>query len=163
MSTHTLSRLLVLSLTACLLLSSTLFGQTAKPQTPTSSKRYNRLVIRNAMIIDGNGTPMSGPKDIVIENNLITEIVGLDPVAVKAGTARRPATGDAEIDATGKYVLPGLINLHGHTQDERGGTPQSVDYCLKMWLACGITTVRDVGATKKTLEWRDKSAKNEIA
>jgi cytosine/adenosine deaminase-related metal-dependent hydrolase len=98
-----------------------------------------------------------------VENQVITEIAALDPVAVKAGTAKRPAAGEAEIDATGKYVLPGLINLHGHTQDERGGTPQSVDYCLKMWLACGITTVRDVGATKKTLEWRDKSAKNEIA
>ncbi len=163
MSTHTPIRLLVISLIAGLLLSLTPLAQTSKPQTPTSSKRYNRLVIRNAMIIDGNGTPMSGPKDIVIENNVITEIVGLDPVAVKAGTAKRPAAGDAEIDATGKYVLPGLINLHGHTQDERGGTPQSVDYCLKMWLACGITTVRDVGATKKTLEWRDKSARNEIA
>ncbi len=156
-------RLLVVLLIAYFLLSSTPRAQTAKPPTPTSGKRPNRLVIRNAMIIDGNGTPASGPKDIVITNNLITEIVALDPVAVKAGTAKRPAAGDAEIDATGKYVLPGLINLHGHTQDERGGTPQSVDYCLKMWLACGITTVRDVGATKKTLEWRDKSAQNAIA
>jgi hypothetical protein len=164
MSIHpSIVRLFVVSLFAGLLISSTPLAQTAKPQAPANGKRYNRLVIRNGLIIDGNGTPASGPKDIVVENGLITEIVALDPVAVKAGTARRPAAGDAEIDATGKYVLPGLINLHGHTQDERGGTPQSVDYCLKMWLACGITTVRDVGATKKTLEWRDKSARNEIA
>lgn len=128
-----------------------------------SAKRYNRLVIRNAMVIDGNGKPASGLYDIVIENDLITQIASLDPVAVKEGTAKRPEKGEVEIDATGKYVMPGLINLHGHTQDERGGIPQPVEYNLKMWLACGITTVRDVGATPKTLAWRDQSAKNELA
>jgi cytosine/adenosine deaminase-related metal-dependent hydrolase len=132
-------------------------------QTPGSGKRYARLVIRNAVIVDGNGTPASGPKDIVIEGNTIAEIVPLDPVALREGRAKRPA-GDVEIDATGKYVLPGLINAHGHVQDERGGVPMPVDYCLKLWLACGITTVRDVGSnTKKTLELRQKGLNGEVA
>jgi hypothetical protein len=141
----------------------TSFGAQAPKQSVTSGQRYPRLVIRNAMIVDGNGTPASGPKDIVIERNTITEVVPLDPVALREGRARRPA-GDVEIDATGKYVLPGLINAHGHVQDDRGGIPQPVDYCLKLWLACGITTVRDVGSdTAKTLALRERSAKGEIA
>ncbi len=132
------------------------------PQSVTSGKRYGRLVIRNAVVVDGNGTPASGPKDIVIEGNRIVEIVPVDPVALKEGRAKPPA-GDVEIDATGKYVLPGLINLHGHVQDERGGQPQPVDYCLKLWLASGITTVRDVGSDlKKTLPLREKSQKGEV-
>ncbi len=135
---------------------STLFAQI------TSGKRYSRLVIRNAMIVDGSGRPAAGPYDIVVENDLISQIVGIDPVAAKDGTAKRPAKGEVEIDASGKYVLPGLINLHGHTQDERGGVPQPVEYCMKMWLACGITTVRDVSASAKTLKWREQSEKNEI-
>ncbi len=136
-------------------------AQTGLP-APTNGQRASRLVIRNAIVVDGNGTPASGPKDIVIENNRIAEIVALDPVAVKDGRARRPQ-GEREIDATGKYVLPGLINLHGHVQDERGGIPMPVDYCLKLWLASGITTVRDVGSDpKKTLDLRDKSAKGEV-
>lgn len=135
---------------------STLFAQI------TSGKRYSRLVIRNAMIVDGSGRPAAGPYDIVVENDLISQIVGIDPVAAKDGTAKRPAKGDVEIDASGKYVLPGLINLHGHTQDERGGVAQPVEYCMKMWLACGITTVRDVSASAKTLRWREQSEKNEI-
>lgn len=142
--------------------SSSVQAQTLNSQI-TSGKRYNRVVIRNALVIDGNGTPASGPKDVVIVGDTISEIVGIDPVAVKEGTAKRPAKGDVEIDAGGKYVMPGLINLHGHTQDERGSVPQPVEYCLKLWLASGITTVRDVGASKKTLDWREKSARNEIA
>src|SRR5207249_5184172 len=106
----------------------------------TSGRRYPRLVIRGAMVVDGSGTPASGPKDIVIENNTIADVVSID----SAGT-RRP-TGDIEIDATGKYVLPGLISAHGHIQDERGGVPQPVEYQLKLWLASGITTVRDLGS-----------------
>ncbi|MGH7560463.1 MAG: amidohydrolase family protein [Gemmatimonadales bacterium] len=120
--------------------------------------RPARLAIRNALIVEGNGTPASGPFDILIEGNTIAQIVALDPVAVREGRARRPAA-DAEIDATGKYVLPGLINLHGHVQEERGGQPQPLQYELKLWLASGITTVRDVGSrTRRTLELREQSA-----
>jgi imidazolonepropionase-like amidohydrolase len=128
-----------------------------------SGHRYPRLIVRNAIIIEGNGTPASGPKDIVIENGRITSIVALDPVAVGRGTAQRPQ-GDVEIDAAGKYVMPGLINAHAHVQEERGGIPQPLDYELKMWLACGITTVRDVGSnTPKTLQLRQQSAAGEVA
>jgi imidazolonepropionase-like amidohydrolase len=128
-----------------------------------SGHRYPRLIIRNAIIIEGNGTPASGPKDIVIENGRIANIVALDPVAVGRRTASRPQ-GDMEIDAAGKYVMPGLINAHAHVQEERGGIPQPLDYELKMWLACGITTVRDVGSdTPKTLRLRQQSAAGEVA
>jgi hypothetical protein len=142
-----------------LLLAASLLAQNAV----VSGRRYPRLIIRNATIIEGNGTPASGPKDIVIEKNLITDIVALDPVAVSRGDARRPG-GGVEIDATGKYVMPGLINAHGHVQDERGGIPQPLDYELKLWLACGITAVRDVGSdTQKTVQLRDRSAAGEVA
>src|SRR5690349_7065842 len=83
------------------------FAHTSK-QSPVSGKRSPRLVIRNAMVVDGNGTPASGPKDIVIAGDHTAEVVPLDPVALRDGRARRPV-GDVEIDATGKYVLPGLI------------------------------------------------------
>jgi hypothetical protein len=49
---------------------------------PTHGKRVRRLLIHNAIVVDGNGTPASGPKDIVIENNVIADVIPLDPVSM---------------------------------------------------------------------------------
>jgi imidazolonepropionase-like amidohydrolase len=149
-------------LLASLVVSSFLSAQTPKTNV-VSGRRYPRIVVRGAIVVDGSGTPAAGPKDIVIENNTITDVVPLDGVALSRGEARRPA-GDIEIDATGKYVLPGLIDVHAHVQDERGGIPQPQEYESKIWLACGITTVRDVGSdSRKTIELRRRSAAGEVA
>ena len=133
-------------------------------QSPTAGKRAESLAIRNAMIVDGAGTPAVGPADIIVRGNRIAEIVYLDPVSVANGRASRvPAA--TEIDAAGKYVLPGLINAHAHVQDSRGGIPQPLDYELKIWLACGITSVREVGAdnTQSIIDLRGKSERGEVA
>jgi imidazolonepropionase-like amidohydrolase len=130
----------------------------------THGQRPARLVIRNARMIDGNGTPARGPVDIVITGNTITDIVTLDPVALNRGGSRRPA-GDVQIDATGKFVLPGLINAHAHLQSNRSGQSMGgYEYNLKLWLASGITTVREVGPESDAgiIELRDKSARGEI-
>jgi cytosine/adenosine deaminase-related metal-dependent hydrolase len=137
----------------------------AAPQTnsPTSGRRVRRLLIHNATVVDGNGTPASGPKDILIENNTIAEVIPLDPVSLNRG-GRGAVQADAVIDATGKYVLPGLINAHAHLQEERGGKPQPIEYELNIWLACGITTIRDVGSdTRRAIELRRQSAEGELA
>src|SRR5215467_11674623 len=89
----TMHRLIVL-----LALAAVAFAQPA----PTSGKRVRRLLIHNAMVVDGNGTPASGPKDIVIENNLITDVIPLDPVSLSRG-GRGGAQADAVIDAGGRY------------------------------------------------------------
>jgi hypothetical protein len=145
------------------LLISLVFACCAMAQAPVNGKRVRRLLIHNAIVVDGNGTPASGPKDIVIENNLIADVIPLDPVAAARGS-RGATQADAVIDAAGKYVLPGLINAHAHLQEERGGKPQPLEYELDIWLACGITAIRDVGSdTKRALEIRKQSAEGELA
>ena len=145
--------------TLLVLVSALAFACSAMAQAPASGKRVRRLLIHNAIVIDGNGTPASGPKDIVIENNAIADVIPLDAVAAARGS-RAVTQADAIIDATGKYVLPGLINAHAHLQEERGGKPQPLEYELNIWLACGITAIRDVGSdTKRALCLRISSAR----
>lgn len=136
----------------------------AQTRNVEHGRRPGRLAIRNALVVQGNGTPAEGPYDIVVEGNRIVDLVALDPVAVKAGVARRPRA-DAEIDATGKYVLPGLINSHAHLQDERGGHPQPYEYQFKLWLANGVTTIRDVssaGDAREFVRLKQQSADGQI-
>ncbi|HSA57349.1 MAG TPA: amidohydrolase family protein [Gemmatimonadaceae bacterium] len=96
---------------------------------------YNRLVIRGAMVIPGHGGPPAGPYDIVIQGNTITQMIPFDPVTAerRGGTAR--PTGDRVIDATGKYVLPGMIDLHTHIRT----APQENEYAWYLRLAHGVT------------------------
>ena len=61
-------------------------------------------------------------------------------------------------------IRDSLIDAHAHLQEERGGKPQPIEYELDIWLACGITTIRDVGSDmKRALELRRLSAAGQIA
>jgi imidazolonepropionase-like amidohydrolase len=146
------------------LVTATALPLSAQTRGVTHGVRPARLVIRNAIIVDGNGTPARGPVDIVIDGNTISAVVPLDPVALGRGESRRPA-GDIQIDATGKYVLPGLIDAHAHLQSNRSGhSLGGYEYNLKLWLANGITSVREVGSESDTgiVAVRERSAKGEI-
>src|SRR5205085_2266214 len=124
---------------------------------------FQRLIIRGATLIDGTGAPPVGPVDIVIEGNRIKEIrsVGYPKMAIRA--EGRPKDATKEIDATGMYVLPGFIDMHGHIGGREQGTP--AEYVFKLWMAHGVTTVREPGCGNG-VDWclheRDRSAKNEI-
>lgn len=137
----------------------------AQTQGVQHGVRPARLVIRNATVVDGNGTPARGPMDVVIEGNTIAALVPLDPVALQRGGDSRRPQGDVQIDATGKVVLPGLINAHAHLQSNRSGRSLGgYDYVLKLWLANGITSVREVGPESDTgiVRLRDESARGAI-
>lgn len=119
---------------------------------PRHGVRPQRMIIRQATVVEGNGTPAAGPLDIAIENGVIAAVGRV-----------QSQPGDVEIDARGKYVIPGLVNMHGHLHNERGGVPMDYNYVLKLWLACGITTVRDVGSPlTQALNVRAKSEAGEI-
>jgi imidazolonepropionase-like amidohydrolase len=105
---------------------------------------------------------MQGPVDIVIQGNRIRQIRGAGTPGV---TRQRtpPADADHVIDAQGMYVLPGFVDLHGHQGGSQQGTP--AEYVYKLWLAHGVTTVRDPGSGNGvdwTLRQQQRSARNEI-
>lgn len=126
---------------------------------------YDRLVIRSATLIDGAGAPPAGPVDIVVEGGRISQIVSVGSPGLPIAADRRPAAGGREINADGKYVLPGFVSLHAHIHDETTGQGVSPDYIFRLWLSHGITTIRDLGnqgGAAWTADLARRSARNEI-
>jgi hypothetical protein len=126
---------------------------------------YNRLVIRNVMVIPGHGGPPTGPHDILIEGNVITEMRSFDPVAAErarqAGTPLDRLTGDRVIEGDGMYVMPGMFDLHYHLRTE----PIPVEYSYYLKLAHGVTTTGPTGGDRGQVYTREQarlSAENEI-
>lgn len=126
----------------------------AAQTTVEHGRRYPRLLVKDVYLIDGNGTPVTGPTHVIVAEDRIERIGGPAP----------KDSFDAVLDGEGRYLIPGMINLHGHLQDERADVPMPFQFQLDLWLACGITTVRDVGSDRvKALELRAKSAAGEVA
>lgn len=126
---------------------------------------WPQLIIRGVTLINGNGAPPTGPVDIVVEGNIIKIIKTVGYPGVEIKDKDRPAlkTGGKELDATGMFLLPGFIDVHGHIGGQAQGTP--AEYVFKLWMAHGVTTIRDPSAGNG-LDWvldhKKKSAANTI-
>lgn len=124
------------------------------PMGSTQGELADRLVIRNAIVVSGRGTPRSnramppeGPIDIVIENGRIVDMIPGDPVnAAGYREGQGQAGGGLEIDATGMYVIPGLVEMHAHLRGNGGELgPRALEYQYLLYMAHGVTTLRDAG------------------
>lgn len=97
------------------------------------SQQYD-LIIRNGRVLDGTGNPWF-PADIGVRNGRIVAVGSL----AGAGATR-------VIDASGKYVTPGFIDIHSHADDgssPRGGfrDPDPQIRSAPNLVSQGITTV----------------------
>ena len=149
-----------------LLLTQTLFAQIDKaPSRTEGDGPYNRLIIRGVTLINSTGAPPIGPMDIVIEKNKIAQIkqVGYPGVPIEPQNRPKLNLGDKEFNCEGMYLMPGFVDMHGHVGGQNQGTP--AEYVFKLWMAHGITTVRDPGSSNG-LEWmldqKKRAERNEI-
>lgn len=97
---------------------------TAKSKQPVA--RY--LVIQNVTLIDGTGKEPMKDATVFIEDGKITNI----------STAAKPVipTEATVIEGTGKFLIPGLWDMHAHYEQVEWGP---------IYLAAGVTTARDCG------------------
>jgi imidazolonepropionase-like amidohydrolase len=85
------------------------------------------LVIQAGQVIDGTGRPPMADAVIMVEGEKIKTIGRLNDIEIPPGAH--------VIDARGKSVIPGLIDMHVHYQD----------WMEPLFLRHGVTTVRDIG------------------
>jgi Amidohydrolase family len=101
------------------------------------------LLLRNATIVGTADGALTPNVDVAIADGAIGAISTTDPAAA-------PGPADAEIvDATGKYLIPGLLDMHAHPLNEKhpaGG--------LELMLANGITGFRQMAGSPQLLTQR---------
>jgi 5-methylthioadenosine/S-adenosylhomocysteine deaminase len=125
----------------------------------------DRIIIKNGCVVtmnDANDVLFDGA--VVLEGDRITDVGSTADVL-----ARQSADGARVIDASGKAVLPGLVDLHYHTALGKGWSDhlplweyletcwypiiRALDYEAAYWAAlasysesikCGVTTVNDM-------------------
>jgi len=111
------------------------------------------VVLRNVRLIDGTGAAPIEGATILIENGRIAAITTGPSVAVPSGAQ--------VLDYSGKTVIPGLINAHGHLglvdwTDEVWGTQNSATAYtrenvvreLKQYEGYGVTAVLSLGGNR---------------
>lgn len=104
---------------------------------PPASQAPATLIICDAMVIDGAGAPPEGPRDVVIQGDRIASILVSSTPSRCSSSGAKEATPIRRIEAKGKFIVPGLIDMHMHFIDL-----VPLDYQYKLLIAHGVTAVR---------------------
>jgi imidazolonepropionase-like amidohydrolase len=106
--------------------------------------RSKSIVFTHAMVIDATGADAQSDMVVIVTGETITEIG-------KFGKIEFPNNSQV-IDATGKFLIPGLWDMHVHLTKTGENT-------LPLFIANGVTSVRDMGGDYvEVLKWREEAA-----
>src|SRR5271168_532998 len=109
------------------------------------------LVIRRVTVIDATGKPAQPGMTVVIEQD---QIVAIGPWRkVKA-----PA-GSQIVDGHGKFLIPGLWDMHVHGYSPDPGTTAEAEWMAPLHLANGVVGVRAMAGPENASAWRVQHAK----
>ena len=114
-----------------------------------SAQGSSPVAIRDVTLIDGTGA-IRKHVTIVVEGTRIS--------AIQPASAPLPAGAHIE-EGAGKFVIPGLWDMHAHLGDATSTEP-----ALEMFLAAGVTGVRDMGSPRfeRLKAWRDQIERGEL-
>lgn len=127
-----------------------LFGCQSKSQKIDLSK--DAVVFEEVNVIDINDGSTT-IQHVVVEEDKITQLLD-GTQAVDWGEAH-------VIPAQGKYLLPGLAEMHAHIPSLEWDNPL-IDETLFLYLSNGVTTIRGMLGHPAHLELREKAQKREI-
>lgn len=131
-----------------LLAGGVLLGQAQRP-----------LLIQHVTVIDGTDRPAQPDRAVLIVEHRIA--------AVGASASVPVPEGAQVIDASGKYLIPGLWDMHVHLrgslQESKAGFVKENEAILPLYLANGITGVREMGGdmVDAVMRWRSEAERGE--
>lgn len=113
------------------------------------------FALSHVRVIDGAGGPPREDQTIVVTGGKIAALGDASTTAVPAG---------AEVmDMSGHTVIPGLVGMHDHIFYPAGqGHYNTLDFSApRLYLACGVTTIRTTGSLEPYTELNLKKAINQ--
>ena len=113
------------------------------------------VAFTNVSVIPMDRERVLANQTVVVKNGLITEIGTAKNVKLPKDAVR--------IDGTGKYLIPGLVDMHTHLLSDSNEFPDTIGPDeLRVMVANGVTTVRFMIGTPELLALRSRSANGEI-
>ena len=91
---------------------------------------------------------------VIVRDGRIAEIGPAEKTKVPAGAL--------QIDGRGKYLMPGLADMHVHLYPSAGAPDDLASQQLQLFLANGVTTIRNMIGKPEHLLLRDRVAKGEL-
>lgn len=137
------SRLLLTTLSLLLLLA---------PASAPAAAQDGVVAFRNVNVV-----PMDDER--VLENHTVIVRDGRIESVAPAGEVTVPE-GATEIDGTGRYLMPGLAEMHGHVPGTND--PQYTEDVLFLYVSNGVTTVRGMAGHPSHLDLRERAERGEI-
>ena len=120
------------------------------------------IILEGATLIDGTGALPKHNTAIVING---TEIVYVsNNTSVNNYDIHSSATKNV-IDLSGKYIIPGLFDMHAHVANVRTNSynQNESEYMLRMLLTHGVTTIRNPGGpTEQSVALRENVSERKI-
>jgi hypothetical protein len=105
----------------------------------------------NVSVIPMDRERILSRQTVIVENGVITRVGDASRVRVPAGAAT--------IDGAGKYLVPGLVDLHVHLASN---PPDEQRTILKLFVANGVTTVLNMRGVPQILELRSAVASGSV-
>ncbi len=110
------------------------------------------LALTHVTVIDGTGAEPHPDRTVVITGDRVTSI-----------TPAAPPADARVIDARGKFLIPGLCDMHVHIAGVTADPKWSKSTLLPLLIANGVTTVRDMGGDLASLQsWRKEIADGKL-
>ena len=107
--------------------------------------RAQTLAIQHVTVIDAAGKPAQPDMTVVVERDRIASVAPTRKVKIPKRTHI--------IDGTGKFLIPGLWDMHVHgAADSRSG------WSYRLYLANGVVGVREMFGPPDANTWRAKHA-----
>jgi imidazolonepropionase-like amidohydrolase len=100
------------------------------------SAQAESLVIEHVTVIDGTGRPPQPDMTVAVDGDTITAVT---PSAIARNLSGR------RIDGHGKFLMPGLMDVHIHLRGADNGSREDAARALASFLYAGVTTVYDAG------------------